>query len=312
MNAFGRFINGINRLGIKGYILHRIKIILGIDDIDNRFNTIHFFLNKSIVCAELPPTDDPDLRIMQKCDAVLLAIFHKLSNRYGFSYWMDYGTLLGAVRHKGFIPWDDDMDVCMKREDFNRLPDLIVNDLKRFDITFQESVGAMGSYGISFKHDNTGIWLDIFPYDVFNYEGDIIEAKTKLSKKLLTNRKHLNVTLKRDPNTLASLRKKIVGDGTGENHLYNLGIESNFSFDIHEGKILFPLTEIKFEDYSFKAPSNPDLYLQDIFGSHYMLLPQRGVLHHDGGRGPLSTWAKRSGTDMNEVYQYLISVLENI
>ena len=56
----------------------------------------------------------------------------------------------------------------------------------------------------------------------------------------------------------------------------------------------------------------PSVYLEDIFGSHYMELPHVGVLHHDGGRGPLSTWAIKSGTDMKEVYSYLMKVFELI
>lgn len=51
----------------------------------------------------------------------LLARFDELCERAGLQYWVNYGALLGAVRHKGFIPWDDDIDLIMPREDFDRL-----------------------------------------------------------------------------------------------------------------------------------------------------------------------------------------------
>jgi lipopolysaccharide cholinephosphotransferase len=52
-----------------------------------------------------------------------LRTFDDLCRQHGLTYWLDGGTLLGAVRHKGFIPWDDDVDVCLPREQFTALRD---------------------------------------------------------------------------------------------------------------------------------------------------------------------------------------------
>ena len=50
----------------------------------------------------------------------VLQVIDQICAKHGIEYFAEYGTLLGAVRHGGFVPWDDDLDICMMREDYNR------------------------------------------------------------------------------------------------------------------------------------------------------------------------------------------------
>lgn len=81
----------------------------------------------------LPSATGP-LRVLQLGCAQLLGEFDALCTAQGIRYWGAFGTIIGAMRHKGFIPWDDDLDVCMMRDDIDRLK-AVVEDDPRYRIT---------------------------------------------------------------------------------------------------------------------------------------------------------------------------------
>lgn len=70
-----------------------------------------------------------NLRKLQLEELDMLKLFVRICNDYNLRYYLLGGTLLGAVRHKGFIPWDDDVDVCMPRKDYNRFIGLAKKEL---------------------------------------------------------------------------------------------------------------------------------------------------------------------------------------
>ena len=61
-----------------------------------------------------------DLKKMQKTLLFMMKRVHEVCVKHNIKYWLDYGSLLGAIRHNGFIPWDDDLDIGMMREDYKR------------------------------------------------------------------------------------------------------------------------------------------------------------------------------------------------
>ncbi len=121
-----------------------------------------------------------DLAELHECELEILKYFRGLCEKYGLKYFITAGTLLGAVRHGGFIPWDDDVDVVMPRKDYNRLAK-IMRSCPDADYCYQDgrSDKMYPFYFAKLRSNryhvyeeifegsgiNNGCYIDIFPLD---------------------------------------------------------------------------------------------------------------------------------------------------
>ena len=121
-----------------------------------------------------------DLRSLQLVQLDILSEFDSLCKKLGLRYSLAYGTLLGAVRHGGFIPWDDDVDVCMLRQDYDRLIKQAEDYLPRnyhlqsayadsnYPLDFAKllltdyNLSVVETKNLDITH---GVFIDIFPID---------------------------------------------------------------------------------------------------------------------------------------------------
>lgn len=262
-------------------------------------DTLQYFLNMLHDCIAISPTKDPDLRIMQECDAIMLQIIHKVCLKFKISYWLNFGTLLGAVRHHGFIPWDDDMDACMMRADFEKAKNVLKDVLEPLGFSvIEDHINSVYDplstrLGIGYKHERTGIWIDFFPYD--SYIGDCSSIENMQAA----------IT---EYNTSASMPCIIKNTNGTQEYLYCC---CDHILPVKKEDI-FPLSEVEFEGYNYPAPANVHEVLLHSYGKNYMSFPKVGIEQHDGGRGPLKLWAKYNGVDMHIIRNELEYILSNI
>ena len=143
------------------------------------------------------------LREVQLEELNLLKDFDKFCKKYNLKYSLCYGTLIGAARHKGFIPWDDDIDVCMPRPDYERLLtlkehydhdglELIANPINHsLDATYaaiiNKNIPCENTYSNTLR--SKYLWIDIFPVDGFSEDMSIMKEiydKSIFYQKILT------------------------------------------------------------------------------------------------------------------------------
>ena len=244
--------------------------------------------------------------ILRKAQLIMLDMlieFDAICKKHQLQYWLDSGTLLGAIRHQGFIPWDDDIDLSMPIEDYNKFLKIAETELSS-DIFFQTSqtdknfkfdyikLRSNKANIVEFhEKDNLinyhqGVFVDIFPM--------LAIENTQNNKKLYDNtlkaiRNVSSISLhtpngKDDPikraNLISSLQQKHQGWESTQSKVIYGGEMPDVSawFDI---KNIFPLTTVEFEGDSFPSPNNPSHYLDAIYSFDYRQLPpeNKRIIH---------------------------------
>ena len=141
------------------------------------------------------------LQQLKICERDMLAEFVRICDKHGIKYFVQGGTLLGTVRHGGFIPWDDDIDVSLPREDYEKfltiaekeLPDYYFLQTKDTDPEYPNNFAKIRDSRTTFIESsaknlkiNHGAYIDIFPLD--NYPSGKKAKVYELKKRLLTQR----------------------------------------------------------------------------------------------------------------------------
>lgn len=259
------------------------------------------------------------LREIQLESLAILKAIDKVCATEGLRYWLMFGSLIGAVRHKGFIPWDDDLDIAMPRGDYEKLLDYfdshseelkplvalkpVVGQNQPFLITriSNTEFRMCGEYGDYL--DELGTFVDIYPLDGLgnDVEGSIVH-KTSAYKLVINYLRACNHDISNNGSgALRTFAKKVysmlLGDpGKYQGKLNALCLErgfddsayvSNVSWTVSADESIyerawFESTErMPFEDMKVPVPGGYDSLLRCDYGDYMRLPPEsERVGHH--------------------------------
>lgn len=251
----------------------------------------------------------------------ILDWFHKLCKKENLRYYVIGGTFIGAVRHKGFIPWDDDVDVAMPRSDYEKvigifrknknnmigkyLLETISSDAPDFFYTFGKLYDTTTTMTEKLRREcKRGVYLDIFPLDgVGNslqeskkYFSKIdrlnmflmaricaIENRRKWYKNIAIIAARLIPELIVDDKKIARKVDRLCKKKDFDSCKYVCNCSSTYrSKEIIERRLLGTPKEYVFENITVMGPELYDEYLTHIFGNWRKLPPvEKRIPHHD-------------------------------
>lgn len=256
------------------------------------------------------------LKKLHEVQIEILDEIDKICKENNLTYFLEGGTMLGAVRHEGFIPWDDDIDIGMLRSDYEKFKELCLNEEVLNKKYFLHCLETDENYWLPFmkvRKNNTtfgeksikildthkGIFVDIFPYDNAIYEknffkkirsflilniGDAILCKHKLKKMNSCRRKVvvwflMVLSLKQ----LHKFQKILFNINKNKNTKYIVcfvagGNPENATL---EKSRVFPVKKLKFEGKMYPCINDYDYYLKKSYGDYMKLPPKDKRITHN-------------------------------
>ncbi len=249
----------------------------------------------------------------------LMEFVRNVCKKYDLEFWLDAGNLLGAVRHEGFIPWDDDADLAMTRKDFFIFEENIQKEIDEHNLSEYVKISYFPREIDNQKVDTfmaVRVYhkmktlrgrriianVDVIPYDFMTeYEEKGFNQRRRKSRENIYRNKLNNVSREE---YLKQYYEEL--NLTFEKADYVLpGIDAiDYNSYVTETANLLPLKEIKFEDRTFPCPNNPDGYLRSIYGD-YMSIPK--VLHRHRRMATL-----RYNENNNEIFEKCIAMFKEV
>lgn len=274
----------------KNYICVQKRILMFQEDNSND-RYMESYSNKSINHQALKERYNPEGSALRRDQKELLHMLQHIANickQHGITWWLSSGTLLGAARHQGFIPWDDDMDIVMLRKDYKKLKKILLN-LKDKELVFhcmQSDVEYVNCFGKFRKREGRiqvksrrynyykwkGIGLDIFTIEKTNY------LAAKAASVIYNNLQHLTSYIRvgwiRKPliriiellclGLINPILRLIGLINPRQEYHYSLG--TGWAKHTFLMKDTFPLKTALFEGVQLPVPNDMNAYLSRVYG----------------------------------------------
>lgn len=243
---------------------------------------------------------DEHRRAVQLKQLGILKEIDAICQRNNINYWLDGGTILGAVRHGGFIPWDDDIDIAMNLTDLPRFVEAAQKELPH-NLYIQTpdtdpnvrmpiyKVRDRNSYLVESADDfsrayGKGLYVDIFPMIPYpSCSRGFIKRVTKgycRANAILSSQHYYSLRsfaeffyfgIKR---AWCKLLWNVAHMLRNRGEYFSNTLNNNGYGIMHKTESIFPVGRIQFEDAVFNAPAAPDAYLNDLYNDYMKLPPE--------------------------------------
>lgn len=234
----------------------------------------------------------------------ILKAFAAYCDLHGLKYFLAYGTLIGAVRHKGFIPWDDDIDVLMLRDDYERFSELMkereINshlewksiENGKYHAPFGKVIDTRTVSDIYGRGLDDGLWIDIFPID--NYTEECMKKNTfwrkvfiaKDTKCFALNKKGIGKFITKLIFFWISKETIVWNNRMRAVNTPESGLYANMLWEAYPQKAFFTKemfasqAEVIFEGHTFKTVADVDGFLNRCYGNYMQLPPENKRVAH--------------------------------
>ena len=266
----------------------------------------------SIVSTDKSNFKKLDIDEIKEVELGVMDYIHNICKEKGINYSLAYGSLLGAVRHKGFIPWDDDLDIALKRDQYDKLYQAILEDNNsiykvvswendsRYPYPFYRVYDSRTVYENNYIQNDIelGICVDVFPFDDYkdvNKEITKLDMYRRLSVYTLYGIRNKEAGIKNIVRYLMLVVFRLTRVKTWNKKLNDCSktpvdgeyidylMESKKYSTKIDAKALDKVVEFKFEDRIYNIPADYDHILTTIYGSDYMEIPplEKRIQHDD-------------------------------
>lgn len=264
------------------------------------------------------PYPNDSLKMLQDIELDILTVIDKICRENDIDYFIESGTLLGAVRHGGFIPWDDDIDLGMPKADYERFlelaPKLLPDGYSLHTSANSKGFSALWAKvyknGTRFIDDNSleaqceqGIFVDIFPYYQLDKDERIAKKQRRKARfaQMKSYLKHFSrpklpegIPARPLVKGACSLVHRTIASNWKQDKLqsdFDHAFDSDNQADLwvcaayvncgtYENAIIFPTKEIDFAGHVFRGPQNPETFLKTTYGDFLQLPPEHERYTH--------------------------------
>lgn len=258
--------------------------------------------------------DNEILKKLHEVEMEILDEINRICMQNDINYFLMGGSMLGAVRHKGFIPWDDDIDIAMPRKDYNKFIKICQTELnpkyylhcyetdRKYYLPFakiRKNDTIFLEEAVKDVDTHHGIFVDIFPFenakkaDSFFQKIQAILVRTitevMLYKKKIIKRKSCRhpfvaIILKIFPGAfLMRLQKTLMCLNQNDNADYLVALSGSCEYRRATSlkSVFLPTKPIQFENRVYQGMNNPDAYLKSVFGDYMKLPPEEERVNHN-------------------------------